>query len=454
MLTNMHINTYRPYLLTAVTMKPFTDQFALTVIAPVDSAGVAQLKQLLDTIQFKIETNPVIPFGEFEGLHFARFVLIEEGQDALGNRYPAELVYSGNFDVSLEDHISQMTKPELCGGFAQVFGCCQGFDRQVPAPEAVRSFVLQYRHPVHTFYRGHRGLSVAQIRQENTIRKLIQEYLNAQPSLNLPVQTLKQAIAGEIKQRMPDWQPPEPVTLPWLSFGRTVGLFVGLPLILFLIVAGCISKYALLLLLLFFAGAAFYLRHLEKTAVQIGDDDENFDRIKDLAANEDKIVQNQLTHLVSLQPGVFRRSLQCIALFALNKLALYTFNKGRLGDIATIHFARWSMIDGGKRLLFFSNFDGSWENYLGDFVDRAALGLTLAWSNTYEFPRTKWLVTEGATDEERFKTWTRKYQIQTAVWYSGYRDLTVKNILRNRSIATGVYRPMTDDQVNEWLQLL
>lgn len=454
MLANMHINTFRPYLLTTVSMKPFTDQFALTVIAPVASSGVAYLKQLLDTIQFKIETNPVIPFGKFEGLHFARFVLIEAGRDALGNRYPAELIYSGNFDVSLEDHISQMTKPELCGGFAQVFGCCQGFNKDAPAPDAVRAFVLQHRHPVHTFYRGHRGLSVAQIRQENTIRNLIQDYLNTQPSLDLPVQTLKQAIADEIKQRMPDWHPPEPVKLPWRSFGQTVFLFVLLPLILLLVVSVCISIYAVGLVVIALAGSAAYLRHLEKTAVQIGDDDENFDRIKDLAANEDKIVQNQLTHLVSLQPGLFRRSLQCIALFALDRLALYTFNKGRLGDIATIHFARWSMIDGGKRLLFFSNFDGSWENYLGDFVDRAALGLTLAWSNTYEFPRTKWLVTEGATDEERFKTWTRKYQIQTAVWYSGYRDLTVKNILRNRSIATGIYRPMTDDQVIEWLQLL
>jgi hypothetical protein len=112
------------------------------------------------------------------------------------------------------------------------------------------------------------------------------------------------------------------------------------------------------------------------------------------------------------------------------------------------------MINNGKRVLFFSNFDGSWENYLGDFVDRAAVGLTLAWSNTKEFPKTRLLIFRGATNEELFKTWTRKHQIVTQVWYTAYKHLTVKNILRNHSITLGLCRDMNENEAQEWLKLL
>jgi hypothetical protein len=86
------------------------------------------------------------------------------------------------------------------------------------------------------------------------------------------------------------------------------------------------------------------------------------------------------------------------------------------------------IIDGGERLMFFSNFDGSWERYLGDFVDQAHNGLTAVWSNTIGFPPTKGLVNEGASNVDVFKAWTRQYQIRTQVWYSAYPTSTVTNI--------------------------
>ncbi len=73
------------------------------------------------------------------------------------------------------------------------------------------------------------------------------------------------------------------------------------------------------------------------------------------------------------------------------------------------------MIDDGRRLLFLTNYDGSWENYLDDFIDKAALGLTGIWSNTLNFPRTRFLVLGGARDEKRFKAIARKTQAYTNV---------------------------------------
>jgi hypothetical protein len=106
-------------------------------------------------------------------------------------------------------------------------------------------------------------------------------------------------------------------------------------------------------------------------------------------------------------------------------------------------------------VLFFSNFDGSWERYLGDFVDQVHAGLTSVWSNTEGFPKTCFLLGRGATDEERFKAWTRAHQIPTQLWYSAYPSLTVPNISRNGLICEGlVNRPRTREALSRWLELL
>ena len=76
------------------------------------------------------------------------------------------------------------------------------------------------------------------------------------------------------------------------------------------------------------------------------------------------------------------------------------------------------VIDGGKNLLFLSNYDGSWENYLDDFIDLASPGLTAIWSNTVGFPRSYFLVGGGSRDENLFKTMTRQSQVPSLVWYT------------------------------------
>ena len=125
-----------------------------------------------------------------------------------------------------------------------------------------------------------------------------------------------------------------------------------------------------------------------------------------------------------------------------------------MSGIPSIHFAHWALLDEGRRLLFLSNFDGSWESYLGDFIDKAAMGLTAVWSNTAGCPRAEWLVGKGARDEQRFKSWTRDHQILTDVWYSAYEDLTVENINNNSNIRAGLYGNLTPRATREWLSRL
>jgi len=175
----------------------------------------------------------------------------------------------------------------------------------------------------------------------------------------------------------------------------------------------------------------------------------------ELAEREDFQVQNQLTHVVRVKRGAVRKVSLRLVLWVIGLAAKYQFNLGSLGGITTIHFARWAFMDGGKRLLFFSNYDGSWENYLGEFIDRAAIGLTAVWSNTVGFPKTKNMVHGGATDEERFKSWTRMRQVPTQLWYSAYPDLTVQNIRQNSRICEGLAeRPATEQDLLAWFASL
>jgi hypothetical protein len=106
-------------------------------------------------------------------------------------------------------------------------------------------------------------------------------------------------------------------------------------------------------------------------------------------------------------------------------------------------------------LLFLSNFDGSWQSYLDDFVDKAARGLTLAWGNCVGFPRTEDLILQGAAHGTQFKAWARQSQTQNILWYSAYPDLTVNQIIRNGSIVDGLRKvSMQQKEAEQWAQLL
>ena len=133
----------------------------------------------------------------------------------------------------------------------------------------------------------------------------------------------------------------------------------------------------------------------------------NDDLVRRLEEDEDLFNQNQFTQVLVMKPGKVRLiTVHALMLFA-RTLIKNLFVKGKLMGIPTIHFARWVLIDKNKHMMFFSNFDGSWNQYLCDFIDKSGWGLTGIFSNTVNFPKTKYLFTGGAYDEEHFLAWSR-----------------------------------------------
>jgi hypothetical protein len=152
-----------------------------------------------------------------------------------------------------------------------------------------------------------------------------------------------------------------------------------------------------------------------------------------------------------MKPGWFRRiTIKAILLYG--KFRIYNeFVHGELMGIPTIHFARWVLLDNDKQVLFFSNFDGSWQQYLGDFIDKSGWGLTAIFSNTENFPASRYLFWGGAYDEEHFLAWSRYYQIPTHVWYCAYPDLSIKNVTTNSLIRSELIRDLNEHQAQTFL---
>ena len=171
-----------------------------------------------------------------------------------------------------------------------------------------------------------------------------------------------------------------------------------------------------------------------------------------LAGLEDHVIQNPFTAIGHLKPGRFRRWTVVGILFYLDYGTRHVFNRGDLSGVKTIHFARWVFIDGKKRMFFASNYDGSLESYMDDFIDKVAWGLNAVFSNGVDYPRTNWLIKEGAKDELAFKYFIRSHQLPTQVWYSAYPDLTGVNIENNAAIRADLFGGLDEIAVERWLR--
>lgn len=164
-------------------------------------------------------------------------------------------------------------------------------------------------------------------------------------------------------------------------------------------------------------------------------------------------IQNHLTGVSTMKPSPWRRLALRIGFFMIAQMAALKFRPGHLNDIGTIHFARWVRIPGTDKLVFFSNYGGSWESYLEDFITKASRGLTAAWSNTLGFPETFMLVGRGATDGDVFKRWARRQQIPTLFWYVAYPELSTAHIRKNAALRNAFALAKTEDEAAALLAL-
>ncbi|HSD66777.1 MAG TPA: hypothetical protein VLF95_08755, partial [Vicinamibacteria bacterium] len=196
------------------------------------------------------------------------------------------------------------------------------------------------------------------------------------------------------------------------------------------------------------------LRSLEKTDPEICPRTDPAHAAR-LGAEEDHDVTNSFSAMGSLKPGFVRLWTTRFALLVIDWGARHLYARGRLARVRTIHFARWVFLNGRQRVIFLSNYDGSLESYMDDFINKVGFGLNLAFGNGVGYPRTRWLIKDGCKDERKFKEYLRRHQVPTQVWYKAYPGLTAADLERNGSVRAGLESSApSEEEARAWLKLL
>jgi len=427
-------------------------QNPLTIQVPLIQGQEKNLRKVLTRINQDPADNSLWPFASFHKLHFAR-LLIVDGPDH-PEIYGSSLIFMANVDGPVSDLLESLVR-QASPGLDQVFSACQGYPPKSRRTRARRlSFLRQHQIPSQAYYVNTIGRTAEQIRSEDQLHQALQQFLDSldPDAFDSPVR---------LRRAVQDFVASDPA-LAWALVARMEpGLiwrtwenlrFAGLVALGILIVAWC---WPVLL------GWILVLRRREG---QEPEDDRRplLSRLNQLRATEDIAAHNPFAAIGYVKPGPLRRLTARSLLAAAQVTLRHVFNEGDLAGVPllgldgvdTIHFARWTMLDNDRRLLFTSNYDGSLESYMVDFIDKVAWGLNLIFSNGVGYPRTRWLVHEGARNEERFKDYLGNHQIENQVWYSPYPHLTAVNIANNAAIRDGLRGSMSTRQAKDWLQRL
>jgi hypothetical protein len=436
------IESRRPAPALAIVASPFSGS-ALTVMTPVEPSKLESLRKLLLEIGHDLEAETVLRLRDLRLVHFLRWVIVPpaaEGQ-------PHLLLYGSDFDGSRPEHLDELFR--ISGaGLNKIYAHCAGNPR-FEKPEDLHRYFEANCLEASAIYSGTRDRSAQQIVAEDELQVAIANFLDTKAGRKATEKNVFQAVK-EFVESMP--KPPLDVTQPPRSTASVLSRLLHGPAFWPLVL---IAGSVVILPALLFVGAVKLREWTEKD-----DDGEHTEAelgaLEKLKNREDhrQLVQNQLTHVVAIKPGWFRMRTLKLVLWSIDFLAKHYYDQGNLGGIPSIHYARWMILEKQRQLLFFSNFDGSWESYLGDFVDQAASGLTSVWSNTVGFPKASFLLWRGARDEERFKNWTRHHQVETQIWYSAYSTLSVQNVNDNTKLRAGLARKPEGEAFNAWLRTL
>jgi hypothetical protein len=400
-------------------------QQALTVALPVRSGQAAALDAWLDVHAADVKRR----LAAVMSLHFGRFVLVPHGLSAADDdaaRVRALLLVESNFDGELAAHLEELWHT-AGDALDPLLAHCVGWEPRGGDAATFGRYVRAHLRETSAFFVAHPGLSVTRVQADARLRAEVGRYLDEQWDV------LASLSAAEVVLRL----------RAVLATGDDAGLRepaalrVGEPENS---TRGVLARHALALVGTLMEALVFdFLDWIRGLWHDRAAPDASPITLARIGTEEAGRLQLGLTHVARLKPGSFRRGALRLALRVTDELARAASGSGRLAGIESIHFARWVLLDDG-RLVFLSNYDGSFEAYLGEFIERASRALTMIWSNTRDFPTTFAWIFGGASDEAGFKRWTRAHQLPTPLWYSAYPGLSVGEVLANarlRELLTG-----------------
>ena len=255
-----------------------TPQSSFIVAAPILCDRKAELHRLLSTMNdlpgMARPDNPLVPFGRFETLHFARFVILDDatlgdlsvyGPDAEFRDAPVYLAFLGECDGSAAAMLAALAE-RAADGLRTIFAHCVGFDPN--------SNLLQWlrQHSVRpaASYVNWIGRTVRQIKEEARLHLALADHLAAYLSddasadrARLEPQRIRAALVRAVAETGPRLTPPAPTPIGWrirqVLYGLAAAgavLIVALPALV-LSARAALSVYVAVVFVLAAAAAAF-----------------------------------------------------------------------------------------------------------------------------------------------------------------------------------------------------
>jgi len=425
-------------------------QNAVSIQIPIVPSKEKALRSTLDEINSNAADNRIIPFAQFDSVHFARFIILEGIDDE--KNYGTTLVFMANIDGPISTFVDQLAN-KCPKGIDKIFKSCTAYPAAAHRSRSSRrEFLLAHSLDTQAFYVNTIGRTALQIRQQSELQESLQVFLNSLDQDTIESAKLLRETVIEFVTEQPElsWaiaKQAQP-SLLWRSIENV--RFTAL--------------LAFGLLILLWAWPVLVSWALTLRVKEFSDEEDtkrpDLNYLKQLRASEDIAAHNPFAAIGYLKSGWLRKTTASSLLVAAQVVLRHVFNKGDLAGVPalgldgvdTIHFARWTMLDDRKRLLFTSNYDGSLESYMVDFIDKVSWGLNLIFSNGKGYPKTKWIVKDGARKEQRFKDYLGNHQIENQVWYTAYPHLTANNISNNEAIQNGLRGHMSERSARSWLK--
>ena len=349
------------------------------------------------------------------------------------------LAFLCDFDGSRDIFLRDLTT-HTDAGLRTLFSCCE------PAPGAdLLSWLEANDKPASAAYANWIGRTVKQVREESALYAALVPRLDSvgqQMSARQVWSEMRQYVKQEQASGRLLLTPPESTPVSWQI--KNLLHCIGVPLLLLLFLP---------LILLYLPIFLIQLR-LHEISDPVIAPRPSVEHAYQLARLEDRVITNQFSAYGNIKPGPFRRWTITAVFFAIDYTARHIFNRGFLARVVTIQFARWVFLDNNTRAFFASNYDGSLEAYMGDFINKVAWGLNVVFSNGLGYPRTNWLIAGGAKVTLTFKDYLRRHQLPTQVWYNATPGVTAHDKERNARIRQGLEKDrISDIELKQWIRL-
>src|SRR5262245_4048642 len=321
-----------------------TPQSQFILVAPVTPARERGLRELLETMNSEPgmadPANAVLPFGQFERLHFARLAVLDD--PTLGDieahgvprpRLPVYLAFVGSCDGPAGECIADLAQ-RTGPGLRQIFMHCDGFDPQGD----LLSWMRAHQRPLAANYINWVGRTVRQIKEESALRRALAAHVPRAPLVSAAqAQQLRRELIdfvdAEVSAGRLALTPPEPTPLRW-QIAKLLHLVA-------VVLAGLILLPIVTVLAPLWL---FILRTQENNDPEICPSPDRA-ALLELQQLEDYGVSNQYKAVGSLKPGWFRRWLATVLLVLIDSTGRHIFTRGFLARVQTIHFALWAFLD-------------------------------------------------------------------------------------------------------------